>query len=225
MSVATTAGSFDGPATVSIRTGCGSLDVTTAPGNGWTVDARNTAGRAPIVSPSARSLSIESSGHDGEHLFDAGRDAWHVTLPTSEIERLALIAFAADARVDLPDARIDRLVLTVNASQVVVDATTAAITELSSVVNVGSLSLRLPSASDLTGSLRVGGGSVRICAPPGLGLRVHVTGTAEEFEVQGVRQTSSTWQNPAYASATHRAELTVIANFGAIEIDPIGGCS
>ena len=86
----------------SIRTGCGSLDVTTAPGNGWTLDARNTAGRAPIVSPSSRSLAIESGGHDGEHLFDAGRDAWHLALSTSEIERLSLIAFAADARVDLP---------------------------------------------------------------------------------------------------------------------------
>ena len=225
VSVASTAGSFDGPATVAIRTGCGSLDVTTAPGNGWTLDARNTAGRAPVVSRSARSLSIESSARDGAHLFDAGRDAWHLALPTSEIERLSLIAFAADARLDLPDARIDRLALTVNASRVHVDATTAAISELSGVVNVGALAIRLPATSDLVGTVRVGGGSVRICAPPGLGLRIRVTGTAEQLDVHGVRQTRSIWENPDYASAMHRAELTITAHFGAIEIDPIGGCS
>jgi len=39
-----------------------------------------------------------------------------------------------------------------------------------------------------------------------------------------VEQTSSNWQNPEYTSATHRADLRVSATFGAIEIDPIGGC-
>ena len=78
---------------------------------------------------------------------------------------------------------------------------------------------------DLTGSIRVGAGDVRICAPPGLGLRIRADGTAEQLQVQGVRQTSSVWQNPGYVSATHRAELTVTAHFGVIEIDPIGGCS
>ena len=225
MNAATTAGSFDGPATVSIRTGCGSLDVTTAPGNGWTLDARNTAGRAPIVSPSSRSLAIESAGHDGEHLFDAGRDAWHLVLPTSEIERLSLIAFAADARVDLPDARVDRLVLTVNASQVVVDAATAAITELSGVVNVGSLSLRLPADERPD---RVSPGRRRHC-PDLCAARARAAGPRHGHR-RGARGPGDPpdeldLQNPDYASATHRAELTVTAHFGAIEIDPIGGCS
>ena len=209
----------------SVRTGCGSLDVTTAPGTGWTFDARNTAGRSPVVSPSGRSLAIEAAGHDGEHVFDAGRDAWNLALPTSELKRLTVAAFAGDARVDLSGARIDRLALTVNASDVVVDTTTASITELSGIVNVGQLSVRLPAASDLSGSIRVGAGDVRICAPPGLGLRIRADGTAEQLQVQGVRQTSSVWQNPGYVSATHRAELTVTTHFGVIEIDPIGGCS
>ena len=46
-----TQGTFDGPATVSVRSGCGSLDVTTAPGNGWRLmpatpqGARRVSGR------------------------------------------------------------------------------------------------------------------------------------------------------------------------------------
>ena len=82
-----------------------------------------------------------------------------------------------------------------------------------------------PPASDLTGSLRVGAGELRICAPPGLGLRVTSRGVAGGVVVNGLDQAGSDWQSPDYASATHRADLTVRATFGAVEINPIGGCS
>jgi hypothetical protein len=223
-SVATTQGTFDGPATVSVRSGCGSLNVKTAPGNGWQLGAGNTSGRTPRVSSSPGSLSIDATIDDGWGFLDSGRDAWDLTLPTSDLDGLSLVVFAGHARIDLPGARIGRLALTVNAAEMVVDASAASVADVSAVVNAGSLSIRLPAASDLVGSLRVGAGDIQICAPPGLGLRVTSNGTAEQVRVGGAQQHGSVWQSPDYATATHRADLRVSATFGAVDIDPIGGC-
>ena len=46
-SAATTEGTFDGPATVFVRSGCGSLNVTTASGSAWRLNAGNTRGAHP----------------------------------------------------------------------------------------------------------------------------------------------------------------------------------
>ena len=225
--VATTEGTFDGPATAFVRSGCGSLNVTTAPGTAWRLNAGNTAGRTPAIESSARSLSIDATGdagRDGDFL-DAGRDAWDLTLPTSDLDELSLVVTGGRGEVSLPGAQIARLAVTVNASETVVDASAASIDEVSAVVNVGSLSLSLPAASDLTGSLRVGGGRLRICSPPGLGLNVQSRDVAGGLIVNGIKQQGSDWQSPDYASAAHRADLSVRATFGAVEINPIGGCS
>jgi hypothetical protein len=221
--VATTQGVFDGPATVSVRSGCGSLNLTTAPGNGWQLDAGNTSGRTPRVDSSARSLSIDETSDEGSFL-DAGRDAWDLTLPTSDLDSLSLVVFAGHARVDLPGARINRLALTVNAAQMVVDASAGSVAEVSAVINVGSLSVQLPSDSDLVGSWRVGGGELRICKPPGVGLRLTTTGMPRTVSVGGLQQAASEWQSPDYASAPRHADLSVHVTFGYITIDPIGGC-
>ena len=89
----------------------------------------------------------------------------------------------------------------------------------------GSLSIRLPASSDLVGSLKVGAGELRICAPPGLGLRISSSGTSERLRVNGLQERVSDWQSPDYESASHRADLRVNATFGAVEINPIGECS
>ena len=222
--VATPQGTFEGPATVVVRGGCGSVSVTTAPGNGWRLDARNTAGRAPTVDSSPGSLSIDGRADHGPNVLDAGRDDWDLTLPTSEIDRVSLVLFAGDAHVRLPGAQIDRLALTANAADIDVDASGASVGELSGVINVGSLSIRLPSAGDLVGSVRVGGGELRICSAAGSGLRITAKGQPRQFLVEGLQQHASEWQSSDYASATHRADLSVNVNFGVIEIDPIGGC-
>ena len=222
-SVATTQGVFDGPATVSVRSGCGSLNVKTAPGNGWQFDAGNTSGRTPAVESSTRSLSIDGAS-DAGNFFDGGHEAMDLTLPASDLDAVSLVVFAGRAQVDLPGARINSLALTVNAAQAAVDASAASVADVSAVVNVGSLSIDLPAASNLVGSFRVGAGELQICTPPGLGLRVTSSGTAEQIRVDGVAQHASVWQSLDYASATHRADLRVSATFGGVEINPIGGC-
>ena len=223
-SVASTEGTFDGPATVTVRSGCGSLNVKTSPGNGWQFDAGNTAGRTPKIDSSPQSLSIDANGDNGPDFLDAGRDAWYLVLPTSDIDSVSLVVNAGRGQVALPGAQINRLALTANAAEMLVDASAASVANLSAVINAGSLSIHLPADSDVVGSLRVGAGQLQICSPPGVGLRVTSRGTAEMVRVDGLQQHASEWQSPDYASATHRADLSVNVNFGVVEINPIGGC-
>jgi len=217
-------GTFDGPASVSIRGGCGSITVGTAPGAGWHISTGIGGGQPPRVGASATSLSIDSIGDDDWRLFDGSRDAWNVTLPTSDIDALSLNVTASDTRVALPGAHIGNLTLTANASAVALDATGASIAHLSAAINVGRLSIHLPADSDLAGTFRVGGGELQVCTAPGVGLRVTSKGFAEHLAVAGLRQTGSQWQSADYASMARHDDLTITTNFGSVEINPIGGC-
>ena len=214
-------GTFDGPASVSITTGCGALDLRTAPGPGWQLEARHTDGRGPLVVDSARSLSIEAVDHDGWP--GAGRDEWDLTLPANDVDGLTVVVNAGRGDIDLGLAQVDAMSVTANAADVSVDASAASIADLTGEVNFGRLSIRLP-AGDLEGSLEAGAGQIQICAPPELGLRVTSTESMGEVSVGGRHLGRSDYQSPNYASAAHRADLIVDVSFGAIEIDPIGGC-
>ena len=222
--VADESGSFDGPAAVSVRTGCGILRVTTADGDKWHVTARGSDADAPNVIANDQLLSVNVPGGLRWSPFDGGRAAWDVTLPTSELREVRFAVFAADAHIDLPDAQIGKLDLTVNAARTVVDLSEAEVAELDATVNVSQLVLTLPSGNDLTGTFRTGASDLQICAPPGVGLRVTAKGNAEHVSVRGDEIDDSTWVSSNYRSATHHADLTVSTNFGAVDIDPIGGC-
>lgn len=217
-------GTFTGSANVTVRSGCGSLAIATAPGDAWRLDARNTTARPPVVESTASSLAIRQAA-DGADLLDAGRDAWDLALPAGRIESLSVVTLAGDSHISLAGAQLDELTLTANASRMVVDAADGSIAELSGRVNVGSLAISLPGRGFVTGSLRIGGGTLRLCSAPGAGLDVTVSGTAEHVTVGGVEWEEPRWTKPGYELASIRASVDVHVNFGAIEIDPIGGCS
>ncbi len=234
--VATHQGVFDGPARISVTTGCGSLVVGTAPGAGWQLDAGSPEGLAPRIDASGRSLTVDAGSEHGWHFFfgsdgldsgrllDRSRDTWRLTLPTSEIDDLSLTVNAGEGRIDLPDAQIGHLDLTTNAAKTTVDLTRASVASLSGTVNAGMLSFDLPAAANVTGSMEVNAGALQVCVPSGLGLRVHHTGALSGISANGHRQTGADWQSPDYASATYHADLNVNVNLGNVEIDPIGGC-
>ncbi|HEX4897097.1 MAG TPA: hypothetical protein VFV53_01910 [Candidatus Limnocylindrales bacterium] len=214
-------GTFDGPASVSVTTGCGSLDLRTDRGPGWRLEARHTDGRAPLVVGSARTLSIDAVDHDGWP--GAGRDEWALTLPANGVEGLTVVVNAGRGDIDLGEGELEGLSVTANAADVSVDASAASIADLTGEVNFGRLSIRLP-VGDLQGSLSADAGQLQVCAPPELGLRVTTTESMGEISVGGRHLGRSDYQSPNYASAAHRADLIVDVSFGAIEIDPIGGC-
>jgi hypothetical protein len=133
--VATHEGVFDGPARVSVATGCGVLVVDTAPGAGWMFDAGTAAGRTPAITASARSLSIDAGRQADWNGFDDELDPWRLTLPTSAIEDLSIVVNAGEGRVSLPDAQIGHLDLTTNAAKTTVDLSEASVTSLTGTVN------------------------------------------------------------------------------------------
>jgi hypothetical protein len=217
-------GTFDGPARVSVRTGCGVLVVDTAKGSGWVLESGNTRARTPRIDASSRSLSIDAGVEGGWHVFDAGRDDWRLTLPATEIDDLTLAVNAGEGRIGLAGARIGRLDVSTNAAKASVDLSGATLASLTGAVNAGSLSFRLPATADIVGSLEVNAGALQVCVPGELGVRIHQTGALNGVSVNGLDQTGSDWQSPNYQSAAHRADLTVTANLGSVEINPIGGC-
>ncbi|HEY6058854.1 MAG TPA: hypothetical protein VIV06_12545, partial [Candidatus Limnocylindrales bacterium] len=223
-SFATREGALDGSARVEVTAGCGALSVTTAPGSAWQLVAGSTAGRSPRVTASATSLSIDAGDRGGWHGFGGGRDVWRLTLPTTSIDDLSLVLNAGEGTVDLPGAQLGRLSVTSNAAQTSLNLSQASIAGLAGTVNAGWLSFELPSAGDIDGSFVVNAGALNICAPDGLGVRVQRTGIANSVKYRGLEQGGGEWQSPDYASAAHRADLTVSANFGSVDINPTGGC-
>jgi hypothetical protein len=89
---------------------------------------------------------------------------------------------------------------------------------------VGLLSIHLPSAGVLTGSVRIGAGELQLCSSPGTGLHVAFTGPAREVTVEGRHEGGSEWTSAENASASSRADLRVSVEFGAVKINPVGGC-
>ena len=217
-------GTFSGPATVSVTSDCGSLIVGTSSGSDWQLQAGNTASRTPIVHATDRSLSIDSGGDQGWHWFDTRREAWNLTLPTSRIDDLFVVVNAGKGQIGLSGAQIGRLDLTTNAAETLVDASQASIANMSGTVNAGLLSLHLSAGTDIVGSVQVNAGQLQVCTPTGLGLHVSHGGVLSGITVNGLSVSGSEWQSPDYGSATHRADLSVIVNLGAVEINPIGGC-
>jgi hypothetical protein len=217
-------GTFDGPARVDVTTGCGSLVVTTGPGAGWLLDAANTENREARIDASGTSLSIDNGRRDGWHGFGAGRDVWRLTLPTSTIDDLSLVVNAGEGDIDLTGAQLGRLDLTTNAGRTTVGLSDASVTRLSGTVNAGMLTVTLPSGADVTGSMVINAGALQVCTPSGVGLRVHQTSVLGATSINGRDQSGRDWQSPDYDSAAHRTDLTITANFGNVEINPIGGC-
>src|SRR5215212_4183328 len=224
ISTATRNGRFDGPAAVTVRTGCGSLMLRTSAGDAWRYDASaSAAGGGPTsLSATGRTLAIDSDSSEHWMAFGGGREDATLTLPTTRIDALALAVVAGRVDGDLSGADLARLSLTVNLGDVVVDATGASVNEVSANVNLGEVALTLPSGHDLTGSIHVTGGHLRLCVPDSLDVRVTETGTAESFTVGGVRQSGGSWQSLPLRLAPNHAELTVHVTLGALDINPIG---
>jgi hypothetical protein len=217
-------GRFDGPATINVETGCGELVVTTTPGDGWLLNAGNTADRTPRIEASGNSLTIDDGRSHDWRSFNDGRDVWRLSLPTTAVNDLSLTVNSGSGDIDLTGAQLGDLDLTTNAGQATLDLTDTTLSSMSVSVNAGQLSIDLPSAADVTGSIAVNAGGVDLCVPDGVGLRVAHTTVLGSTSVNGVEQGDGDWQSPNYASADHHADLTVTANLGSVNINPTGGC-
>ena len=224
--LATHDGVFDGPARVTVTTGCGALDVTTTPGGAWHFDDANTTGRTSIVDATSRSLSIDSGRTDGLNFHAIGRDEWHLSLPTTPIDVLSIDVNAGQGRIGLPGATVGHLVMTTNAAETTVDLSEATVASLSAKVEkeggltvAARLAFRLSPAADISGSLNVNAAELEVCVPSQVGVQIHHTGALSGLSVDGRGQPGTDWQSANYVSAAYHADLTINVNLGNVAIN------
>lgn len=221
-------GTFGLEARVDLEMNCGDLTTGSADGTDWTVAGSAYEGRAPDVQASDSRLRVQSPEQRGVRL-GVGGSSWSITLPRQVSLQVGLSVNAGSASLDLADMRVPVLDISVNAGDATVLA--AALVESGSVdasVNAGSLGITLPvPRSDLRGSLSVNAGSIDVCAPAGVGLRIHMGEQglgSNNFDARGLVRQGDTWTRPGYDSAPSRIDLNASANLGSITLDPEAGC-
>jgi len=221
---ATRQGSFNGAAVVDLRLACGDLSVTTAPGSDWRLESGNANGSDAIISASPDRLSVASASR--RRAFDLLHDAdvWRLSLPIANRLDLAAVVNAGRGRFDLAGARLGTVDVVVNAGDGQVDLSAATVSRLSLSANAARVSLRLPAGGDLDADLIVNAGSLDVCAPSDLGLRIHQSSVLGSSEYTGLVRHGDVWESPGYQMANHHADVTVSVNVGSVDINPVGGC-
>ncbi len=152
---------------------------------------------------------------------------WLVALPTNPTLDVSVAVNAGSAGLDLAGARVPTVTVSVNAGEIRLDLSrAAAVGTLDASANAGTLRLLLPAAS-LTGSVSANLGSVKMCIPDGVGLRLRAPDnplSSNNFADRGLARNGQDWTSPGYESATTKIDLSTSANAGSITLNPEDGC-
>jgi hypothetical protein len=211
---------------VDITFSCGELEVGTSPGADWSLEGTSEDGRVPTVRTTDEGIEMEPSAR-GVFGFGGGRENWKVTLPTEPSIGLGVTLNAGAGRARLEGANLTDVDFTVNAGSQSIDLRgVEAVESLGGTVNAGSNITWLPELA-LHGGITVNAGSLVICAPDGIGLRLE-TGdnpiSSNDFDRAGLVRTDDGWETPGFATAPVQTDLEVTANAGSISLNPAQPC-
>jgi len=223
----TRSGSFSEAGSVDVRLDCGDMTVGVGSDSGWQVAGQSADGTSPQIDATATSLQVRSPERSGAFWVLGKRDSWGITLPGAPTVDVHLQLNAGSAGVDLGGAALGDLAVTLNAGSATIDLTSIkSITGIDMSLNAGSMGLTLPNLS-MTGSVQANAGSVKLCAPPGAGLRLR-TGESiiagYDYAGHGLVQDGTTWTTPGFDTASVQIDLRTTANAGSFVLDPEGGC-
>jgi hypothetical protein len=219
------AGDLTAAANVDIDFSCGSLNVSAADGQAWSLTGADRDGRGPRVTSSTSQLSIKP---DDTVSFPAGgRSTWNLAIPRGPTVDLSLTLNAGDGTVDLDGAAVGSASLTLNAGKLDVNlGSVAKAGDVSATVNAGAAAIGL----DATGrnvSLSLNAGSLQVCLPAGAPVRASWSGAlgSNNFSAAGLKQTGdSTWTSSTFNELEPHTELHVSANAGSFELRFGGTC-
>ena len=218
----TTGGSVD------VQVDCGNVTLGAISGNGWRVEGQDADGAGPDIESSESTLRVRPRDDDGQPFWALGkRDTWQISVPQAVPVDVDLTLNAGQATVDLSGALVGTLALQLNAGAATVDLASAeAVRGIDIQLNAGALGVTLPGVST-TGSIHANAGSVRLCAQPGVALKLH-TGesivASYDYADHGLVQDGSTWTTPGFDTAAQKIELQTEANAGSFVLDPEDGC-
>lgn len=215
-------GSINGRGAVELDLACGDLRASMQPGNAWRLDSTDGAYRHTSVSSNGAGFTVQAEG--SSRGWSQGPIAWTVALPTAPVIDLTTRIEAGRGRLDLAGARLGDVRLNVDAGDLRADLTGAALDRLTLGVNAGSAVVTLPAAA-FSGSVTANAGSVRVCVPAGLAVRVNATSSLASVRFNGLVRQGDAWVSPqSTTTPTATADLTVNANVGSVTINPEGGC-
>lgn len=218
-------GSFQGPSSVNLHLQCGSATITASSDASWHVTASNNGGHPARVTSDSTSLTVDSTAGNG-WWTDRGKDDWQIALPRSGQTSISSTLDVGDARFRLSDTNLSSAAFTLNLGSLHVDLTGATVGSLTVSTNLGAAWVELDSTSDLAGNLKTNLGSLDVCVPSDLGLRIVSTDSlsSSDFSALGMTRVGDAWQTGNYATATHKANLTVNTSLGSLKVHPAGGC-
>jgi hypothetical protein len=224
----TQSGELASNAGVGVTFSCGDLDVVSVSGSSWTLEGRSSDGRTPTVRTTDGGVEIESAQRTVIGFGGGGRESWQLSVPNEPTIDLGVTLNAGSGKLDLEGAHLSSVDTTVNAGSLSVDLRdAAAVASIEGTVNAGSDVVWLPNLP-IQGRLTVNAGSLVICAPAGLGLRLN-TGdnpiSSNDFDRAGLVKTDDGWETPGYATAAIRTELDMTANAGSMSLNPSQPCS
>ena len=212
---------------VTVRFQCGDLAVDTTPGSSWTVEGASEDGSPPTIGRDGDGITVEAAD-DRSFGFSGVRERWDITVPTDPTIDLDVELNAGAGRLTLPGAHLASVDVTVNAGSLRIDLRdVAAASTIDGTVNAGSAVIWLPQRA-LQGDLTVNAGSLSICAPGDVGLRL-ATGdnplSSNNFDDEGLVRSGDAWETPGFATAPIRIELDVQANAGSMSLNPRQTCT
>jgi hypothetical protein len=205
---------------------CGTLAIAALDGSEWSVSGASSDGRAPKVSTSGTTVSIE--GDEGGTLFqDVGETHWDVEVPRTPTLGLGVTLNAGQGTADLGGASLSSVSLTLNAGSFrLFLANAAQLGDVNATVNAGDASVSLP-AGDRSANLSLNAGDLDVCLPVGAPIRVHWSGAlgSNDLDEAGLTEVADdTWVNSGFDENQPHLELRVTANAGSFGLDPGGTC-
>jgi hypothetical protein len=222
-STASRTGAFGDQAAVELRLACGELTVTTIQGSSWRLDTTGAGNGGANVDASTDRLSVGTSSRPRFGDWHPEGDAWTLRLPTATTLDIDARVDAGKGTFDLAGARLGTLRVGVNAGEARIDLTEASLARLELDVNAAKASVLLP-AGDLVAHATVNAGSLEMCAPAGLGLRVHGTTALGAANYQGLVRVGDAWETPGYSTSAYHADVTISAAVGSVDVNSEGGC-
>jgi hypothetical protein len=223
---ATQQGTFAGAGQLNVEFNCGSLLIGAVDAADWSVSGSAPAGRAPSVTTSGSTVSIESAS--GGSLFeDAGKSSWTVGVPRAPELGLGVTLNAGEGTADLAGATISSVSLTVNAGSFSMDLAGATrVGDVNATVNAGNATVSLP-AGGRSANLSLNAGNLDVCVPAGAAVRVRWSGAlgANDLDASGlVKVDDNTWTSAGFVDSQPHLELRVSANAGSFGMSIGGTC-
>ena len=220
-------GTLGTSAEVSLQLDCGEVEVRSVDGAGWTLGGESHDGQPPVVTERPDRLVVESRARQGRiQLGGGGGNRWAVELPRDTRTSLDLSVNAGSAVGAFDGMRLDRVQVSVNAGSATLDLGTALeVDSLDASANAGSLTVSLP-ATSMTGAISANAGSLELCVPDGVDLRIRLEDNAlgsNNFAEAGLVQVGDTWTTTG--TSTARIDLSATANLGSITLNPEDGCA